>query len=118
MNVSREELAWAAGFIDGEGSFNWNVTRAGYGVPRFGLNQVDSEPVERLLAVFPFLGLSIRQREHSHYQDQWYVWANGYERVQAILAMTWPWLSEFKRQAAVKVLRRFREQSLTERKAA
>lgn len=53
--VSPYDLAWAAGFFEGEGSFDADG-RAG----RIGVPQVNREPVERLLRLF---GGTIYQRQ-------------------------------------------------------
>lgn len=55
--VSTLQLAWAAGFIEGEGSFSNTVTAA----------QVQKEPIERLHALF---GGRIYQRQNKRLQHQ------------------------------------------------
>jgi len=50
---NREELAWAAGFFDGEGSFSWTEAAA------FGctvINQANKEPLERFQRAVAGLG--------------------------------------------------------------
>jgi hypothetical protein len=103
------DRAWAAGFVDGEGSFHWNANSPGYGIPRFSVAQVDSEPMLRLIELFPFLKYRHAPGRNGC-KDQHILTANGYEKVQYLLAVLWPWLSQFKRDDAVRVLSRFREQ--------
>ena len=114
--MDTHELAWAAGFIDGEGSFFWNSHKRpaghpGYGMPRFTVAQCDEQPILRLEGLFPFLRRRLQPRRQAHYRDQWILGCNGHEHVQQLLASLWPYLSDFKRDAALVILARVREQS-------
>lgn len=115
----REQLAWAAGIIDGEGSFsriktNWrNGVDRHWVTPRVGVSQSSTtgppEMVVRLQELFggkiygPYgpRGLSTMPR--------WEWRVAGFEQVQAIGAMLWEWLGETKREQFADVLAQAKE---------
>ena len=104
---SAEDLAWAAGFCDAEGCFNF--TEAG-GYASASIGQVHLEPLARFQAV------TQRGRIDGPYRrtgdDQWskrpqYRYrAYAREAVQTLVWLLWPWLRSIKRQQAVAVLAR------------
>jgi hypothetical protein len=105
MEINREELAWAAGFLDGEGSVGLHERRRPGKRLTFQAAQVSPVPLRRLQAA---LGGRIHgpygpyQSNHQPY----YLWfLDGFERVQAAVAMVWPFLSSPKRDQATRVLR-------------
>lgn len=103
---SREDLAWAAGFLEGEGSFRVGRSTKNkriYKVLDVSAVQVEREPLEKMLSIFPF-GKIYGPYTHSgkgtrlpHYRFV----ANRFERAQAVIAAVWPWLST-KRKAQCK----------------
>ena len=112
MEFNREDLAWAAGFLEGEGTFYCNIQKPkkeGY-KPQAAISlravQVEREPLERLARIFPFgrmygpyKGKGNKQPHH-----QWGV--HSFEAGQAIIALIWPWLStKRKEQAKTAILK-------------
>ena len=105
--MRREELAWAAGFFDGEGCFSY--TQAGrYGCATIG--QTEREPLERFLravGVGVVYGPYKRTYPGRLSKKPWYDYrAQTQETVQAVVAMLWFSLGTKKRVQAVRVLRR------------
>lgn len=107
--IDREALAWAAGFFDGEGSTCLRTDRRrarGNTELLLTITQHGTPPEELLRFQAAVLGLG-----NVHGPFAWngervrYTYtANGRERVPAILAMLWPWLSSAKKaQALVSV---------------
>jgi len=87
--MKREELAWASGFFEGEGS----VAHQGYNF-RIDAAQVDREPLEQLLKIIglgKIYGPYKRENPRARPLSYWTVC--GYEKVQAVACMLWPWLS-------------------------
>jgi hypothetical protein len=93
-----EEIAWAAGFLEGEGSFTWQGKYF-----KISAVQVDNEPLRRLLRYF---GGSIREESGRRaggdsYQRQpsfrWTLCGNAALEVGSTLR---PWLSA-RRQARI-----------------
>ncbi len=93
----REELAWAAGFVDGEGCF-YSASSKRY--PRLSISQNDKEVLERFQES---VGLGKIYGPYPPRPDFEYR-LNGLEKVQAVIAMLWPWLSGKKKEQAKKIL--------------
>lgn len=95
------ELAWAAGFVDGEGSFNWSKSKQAIG---FGITQLDRRSLDRFVkavGIGKIYGPYPRAKKQGtvHYYKLY-----SFESVQALAAMLWPWLGEVKRADARRVL--------------
>ena len=107
MFTNREDLAWVAGFFDGEGSFSLRKQCGKYSA-RMAVAQVDPEVLEKCRRV---TGLGkvygpyqFKSRAGSKCQPI-YIWqATAFESVQALLAMLWAWLGTKKREQARRVL--------------
>ncbi len=100
--INREELAWAAGFFDGEG----HVGLASRGL-RASLTQCDPRPLHRFRAAVLGLGSisgPLRVKGHDNWSPRWTWCTQNFEGVQATVAMLWTFLSEPKRDQAHRVL--------------
>lgn len=107
---NREELAWCAGFIDGEGSF----LISGSNCPTLSVPQSGPAAPVILQRVIDALGLGGTVRQHRrrqpHHQQAYRVTITGFERFQAAVVRLWPWLTEPKRQQALEALARYHAQ--------
>ena len=116
----REDLAWAAGFMEGEGTFYCNIQKGrkeghkSQAAISVRAVQVEREPLERLQRIFPFgklygpyLGKSNRQ---PHYQFA----IHSFEGGQALIAALWPWLSSKRRNQAKTAILKSLEVSNTQ----
>lgn len=112
---SREDLAWVAGFWDGEGHTGTLNTTTTRGHPHFCISQAGDEAsalLHRVLNILQVQGAvngPYSFKNNPTWTPQHQLRISGFERVQAILAMCWPWLSVTKRQQAIKVLRTYHE---------
>jgi hypothetical protein len=102
------ELAWAAGFFDGEGNIRVKFNKQGdrtYCNPGLSANQIDPQVLERFKRAV-MVGKVYGPYDLSRYgkQPQWCYEAYAFEHVQAVVAMLWKWLSPVKRQQATRVL--------------
>jgi hypothetical protein len=98
----KAELAWAAGFFDGEGS----VTLRAAGAPSIEISQasMNGEPAGSLLRFRSAVGSlghisgprMLRNRWSKLPQYRWQ--AASFEHAQAVIAMLWPWLGAQKRR--------------------
>lgn len=117
--LSREQLAWAAGFFDGEGT-TYVLNRSGYpalSVPHAGTLADPPDVLLRFQAALGGLGLINRPiREKAGRRPLWTCRVCGYETVQAAVAMLWNWLGIAKRQQAAKVLMAYRSRPLLARR--
>ena len=98
----REELAWAAGFFDGEGSTGFNDPIRKYG--RMSIHQVDRRSLFRFRAAVLDRG-TIRGPYDKDTGQPISLWeCTTFQTVQAVLAMLWPFLGEAKKEQAKPVL--------------
>jgi hypothetical protein len=104
MASDSHELAWAAGFFDGEGytGLIGNARGAQMQIP-----QVDRRPLDRFHAAVGGLG-RVGFRPRKKWRDQWYWQVGSFPNVEAVLALLWPFLSEPKREQAERVLAAYR----------
>jgi hypothetical protein len=109
FQADREELAWAAGFFDGEGCFSY-MERARYGVATIG--QTDVRALERFMkavGVGKIYGpYDYKTPGRMSKRPWWNCRAHRREHVQAIAAMLWFKLGPIKREQALGVLGRYR----------
>lgn len=113
LKIDRIELAWAAGFFDGEGCTTMQRPRLH---PRLSITQAP-DPGEdgfpRVLIRFRTavgeMG-SINGPYTERTGERKYIYAaSGHEMVQAIISAMWIWLGTVKRGQAKGVLHRYRE---------
>jgi hypothetical protein len=107
MNTWREELAWAAGFFDGEGCSRSKSKK--YSV--MTINQIDTEVLERFhKAVLglgkiygPYIPSGITKAGEP--RKQMWTWrVSNWIDCQAVYAMLYPFLGTIKRAQGAKVL--------------
>lgn len=87
----REELAWAAGLFDGEGSASNNRRTATTSSIKLSVGQKDRRVLDRFHAAVG-VGTVYGPRAGMYYYQ-----AHSLESVQAVVAMLWQWLSPVKR---------------------
>jgi hypothetical protein len=110
--MNREELAWVGGFYSGEGGIGFYTNGKSqngktYSAIRLQISQADGSPesLERILAA---IGFGQVAGPYSQGADRWnpvYLYTiGGFEKVQALIAMIWPWLTERKKKQAKSAL--------------
>lgn len=114
--MNREELAWAAGFVDGEGCFTAHRDlRNGrkYVDPRFILAQSSNEgtPIEllRFQNLFPFGRIYGPYKSTNGKKKAWHLMAQNFEHVQAIYAALFAFMCPVKRSQGKAILAEVRE---------
>lgn len=117
--LDTHELAWAAGFFDGEGNIRAKFTKVAgrtYCYPGLSANQIDPQVLERFRCAVGGLGKVTGPWDRARYapnrQSQWCYEVWSFERVQAVVAMLWKWLSPVKREQAKRALLEVRAQHL------
>lgn len=103
---NREELAWCAGFLDGEGWFSSIKNKRGNIGCEIGASQVRIEPLNRLVTI---LGGKIDGPIVTTHQDKYSWKISSFEQVQSIVSLLWKWLSEPKREDASRMLLEMRK---------
>ena len=101
------ELAWAAGFFDGEGStyFQLRKQQKGrqrqYGYLTLSLNQTDPETLERFRDA---VGIGSVYGPYNQKKDKWspfWRYTIHNKDVDAVLTLLWPFLGTVKREQAL-----------------
>jgi LAGLIDADG-like domain len=103
--MKQTELAWAAGFFDGEGCFANNGTK--YGTMRVNVSQITREPLERFQKA---LGVeaTIHFKKNggvTHPERRIYQFVvTADENVLGVVKLLWPYLCGPKRRQAIRML--------------
>lgn len=108
--VDREELAWAAGFADGE-AYIGCTGRKDRPNKRLVISiaQVQPDPLVRFVDLFGGNIFGPYRSSHANGRPAYQYQLHGLESVQAAVAAMWPFLSEPKKLQAKNALVRYRE---------
>ena len=113
--TKEEDLAWAAGFFDGEGctSFNKRVGKTGkLGriVIQVSISQNDPEVLYRFQKIFDGRGKIYFLKKCGNKKNDSYRWnASSHKNVLFVLEHMWPYLGTLKRKQAEKALEAYKE---------
>jgi|SRR5579864_6222174 len=93
----RERWAWAGGFFDGEGCVRFGRTRENYSRLAAQLVQIDRQVLDRFHALIPD-----RSKVNGPYKTRvgrplFTLSITGFQSVQYLACLLWPWLSPVKR---------------------
>ncbi len=103
--IDTHELAWAAGFFDGEGNTSVSNRKKTFPQIVFQIAQADRRPLDRFSRA---LNAGMVRGPYYHKDGAhlpYFVLAlNGFERVRTVVDLLWPWLSEPKREQARQAL--------------
>ena len=119
MPYDREKLAWAAGFFDGEGCTTFHLGKGTqYYYPRLRIGQSGNsgymvlETFKDALQMGSISGpYSANPTRYPNRQVTWSYYLHGFEKVQAAIALMWTWLSDAKKEQAIKILTHERNQN-------
>ena len=92
-DISPEEIAWVAGFLEGEGWFAYQGQRSGGRTRmRVGCGQVNREPLDRLRELFGgYLGF---KKQRPEIRRSWWYWElSDQAKILDLTQMIEPWLS-------------------------
>ena len=106
MMFDRTELAWAAGFFDGEGCVWTPGPDANYLMPRLHVAQKDLPTLQRYHRAIGGMGRICPQRR-PHYDDIWQWQSGSFVAFQATASCLWPFLSPLKRDPLAIAMRRY-----------
>lgn len=106
---SREDLAWAAGFFDGEGHIGLATTGAKKLNRHLHIQVVQTEegPLERLQTIIG--GKLYGPYPHGKRKPYKQLHIDKFEDVQHVVCLLWPWLSRPKREQVKNALAAFHE---------
>lgn len=111
MDLDTHELAWAAGFFDGEGSISCSETKRVHSNGRalkLGIAQVDPRPLERFVKIFGIGKVNGPYNPSSKGRPYYEFATTKFEDVQAVIGMLWKFLSPPKREKAKEALLKYR----------
>lgn len=105
-DINTHELAWAAGFFDGEGHIRCDTRVNGVKILQFKISQNDPAVLVRFKrAVFNLGSIYRPYRNGTKSYNQYYVYQiHNFESVQAVCAAMWKYLSPVKREQVVSAL--------------
>lgn len=113
MELQREDLAWAAGFFDGEGCVSFGVRRGRYKTRQIQVNVTQSgDHAVTLLSKFQCAVANLGHISgpfSGRRTPRWNWGVTRFESVQAVIAMLWPWLGPAKRNKAKLCLSAYRD---------
>ena len=95
--LTAEQIAWVAGFLEGEGYFE--LKKQGKSAPtmRIGAGQVNKEPLERLQILFG--GRIHKRTQDPSVRRSWWGWElNGRDACLRLTLLIEPWLSENRKE--------------------
>ena len=96
------ELAWAAGFFEGEGhvGFKSNEPRKGVIYPsvRASVGQVAREPIDRFQRAVGGGTVRPSYTQRSNGGEMWYWQSHARNVIHQVCWLLWPWLGDVKRK--------------------
>lgn len=110
IGLNTHELAWAAGFFDGEGCTTRSLSKSGTSKPPvLTLTQVDTRSLDRFhLAVGGLGRIRFSERSVNPRHRDTHVWVTtNWVETQAVIALLWRFLSPGKREQALRVFHRW-----------
>ena len=113
--INREDLAWAAGLFEGEGSFTF-ARRGKYVSIVAELGMTDEDRVKRFQEVLGIGNTTVHTKPIKTHWKTMYLWKTGsFEGVQAVISMLWPWLGPRRRNRAKEILALWHQDKNTKR---
>jgi hypothetical protein len=105
--MDTHELAWAAGFYDGEGcTYSSRLNPTSWPCVTLNVNQIEPTTLRRMAAA---LGCGFvsgpHARKQAHHRPIYQYRISNFEQAQAAVAKMWKWLGQPKREQAAKHLR-------------
>jgi hypothetical protein len=114
--LDTHQLAWAAGFFDGEGcTYLGKHGRQGLSTPCCEVNQIHCEVLHRFQVAVGGLG-SMRLRPdttNKRPNTMWSFYTRNWRSTQAVLTLLWPHLDVVKRAQAARVFAAYQAQATT-----
>lgn len=107
------ELAWAAGFFDGEGSTSKRNQKKM--IPVLTIGQIDTRVLERFKAAVKFGVIygPFLKKARPDLRPQYNYQSGNFEQTQQVLASLWGYLSPQKKEQAIRIFTEYRKR-LTE----
>lgn len=101
------DLAWAAGFFDGDGCVGFNKTRAHYKSLCIGIVQVNKEPLERFLTVVDAGYINGPYEKPGN--PVWQYQIRKVDDIMNVKNLLWPYLTHVKHEQFTKAINSYEE---------
>lgn len=101
--MNRDELIWASGLFEGEGSFSLSKATRGFAYPAAALNMTDEDSVRRFHEALG-VGHVYGPYDKGPHKPSWLWKAGIFEEVQFVVAALWSGLGSRRRSRASEVL--------------
>ncbi len=105
MTLDREELAWAAGFFDGEGHVRFASSGKGPYIT-LEIKQVAADPLHRFQRAIGAGRVNGPYSSTGNKRPYWVYWASSWSDVQIVVALLWKWMGIIKKAQAASALSR------------
>ena len=101
LTASKEELAWAGGLFEGEGSIS-----DARNCPVIAVDMTDEDTVRRFYEIIGFGNVNgpYLSKTRTNRKPHWTWRVSGLHRVQAVIAALWPWLGKRRKQQVRAVI--------------
>lgn len=102
--IDRENLAWCAGFFDGEGCFSTSkaTTRHPNRYARVNISQVNREVLDKFRST---VGVGVVRGPYDRPNQPMFSYnLSNWPEIQHLICVLWPWLGEVKKEQALRVI--------------
>ena len=98
MAFNREEVIWAAGLFEGEGTITIARLPSGKQYPRIKVKMTDEDVIAKFASIFDMTYRSVQKDKswQEHWKDAWYTDCTG-KKAYAVLMAIYPWLGTRRR---------------------
>ncbi len=101
---NREDVIWAAGLFEGEGTVCWVKGTPTKYYPRLQLKMTDEDVVKRFAMIFNLKYKAVNRKSFEpHWKDVWYLDATGSKAYAPLIAM-FPWLGKRRQERITSVI--------------
>lgn len=111
MKFNLFELAWAAGFCDGEGCF-YNLDRRTEGAC-LSVGQTEPKILERFRQAVGNMGkVTLERKAKGNYKPMWKYHVGKFEELQQVVCLLWQFLGETKKVQATRVFLAYKKAAI------
>jgi hypothetical protein len=89
--LTEAEVAWLAGFLEGEGSFYMKRQRSDYLMPMVKVGGTDLDTIQYAAQLLGNPAVQFERRRQAHWKDQWKVYKHGQPAVE-VMKQILPWM--------------------------
>lgn len=107
---NREEVIWASGLFEGEGTITISKLPSGRQYPRIKVKMTDEDSVKRFATIFGMQHKPVQKDKSwkEHWKDAWYTDCTG-KHAYAVLMAIFPWLGERRKRRVEEVISLWRQ---------